>query len=315
MNQNLPQNQKDSNDEVRISKKTIYTAAAVIGSLLLLLGAYFAFFGKKKEVKNDQKSVVKKDSAVPGMALKDSVAILKDSVKINKPENRDGEEGEEGEPYSEARVIAKTLPIGSSHLNFGDKVFVDDSKSTPASKVVYLQNPMIVKNAQPYAVNSAFFIDDYQFEDYKKNFSLPPFSELMPAVKKVILDENYSDGNRYEITQNADRAKSSISFGDYDGDGMKDAAVIMDNNEKQISHLLIICTNKATKMPYVAYEENYSDKVRINNFRKGSQIFMGGDAMQESPIDGVIANAEGAKIAIIYDKELQKFKSYTQDIN
>lgn len=309
-NNNNLQN-KPNNDEVKISKKTLYLIGGIIGALLLITGIYFAFFKNKK----DQKEVVNVSASANdslNKIKKDSANILKDSVQIVKDGN-DEDYGEEGSPYSEYRLIAQSLPIASQKLNFGDKVYIDDVKSTEDSKLVYLQNPEIIKDATPYTISAAYFINDYRFDEYKKNFSLPPFSDLAPAVKKILLDKNYSDGNRYEITQNADRAKSSVAFGDYDGDGLRDVAVIQDNNEKQISHLLIICTNKATKMPYVAFEENYSDKMKINSFSKGASVFMNSDEFTNSPLNGVILKGEDVKIALIYDKDLQKFKTYHQE--
>ena len=102
-------------------------------------------------------------------------------------------------------------------------------------------------------------------------------------------------------------------MGDFDGDGLRDVAVIQDNNEKQISHLLVICTNSATKMPYVAFEENYSDKMKINSFKKGALVFMNSDEFNNAPVDGLIVQGEDVKIAIMYDKDLQKFKTYQQE--
>lgn len=303
-------NAPKQDEEVRIPKKTLYTVGGILGALLLFAGIYFAFFNKKKQTTTEMNTGIKvpQDSIISGR--KDSVAVVQDSAYATADPDY---EGEEGPYYPEYRVIAKTLPAGNLKLNYGDKVFVDDAKSSQSSKIIYLQNPMTVKNATPYTVSSSNLIDDYQFDEYKKYFSLAPFSDLMPAVKKLILDNDYSDGTQYEVSQNAERAKSSISFGDYDGDGMTDAAVILDNVEKQTSHLLIICTNNATKQPYVAFEENYSDKMRINNFRKGAQIFMNTEGLVPSPQDGVIAQAEDAKIAIVYDRGLQKFKTYSQE--
>lgn len=304
---------QNHNEEVRISKKTLYTVGAILGALLILAGIYFAFFNNKKDKTTVQtnNNVKVQDSIINGE--KDSMLVLKDSANLVNHSETPDYEGEEGPYYPEYRVISKTLPAGNLKLNYGDKVFVDDAKSTPSTKIIYLQNPLTVKNTPAYSVNGNNLIDDYQFTEYKKYFSLPPFSELMPAVKKLILDNDYSDGTQYEVTQNAERAKSSLSYGDYDGDGMTDAAVILDNVEKQSSHLLIICTNNATKLPYVAFEENYSDKMRINNFRKGSQVFMNTESLVSSPQDGVIAQAEDVKIAVIYDRSLQKFKTYSQE--
>lgn len=89
-------------------------------------------------------------------------------------------------------------------------------------------------------------------------------------------------------------------------------AVILDNNEAQVSRLLVICTNAITKDPYLAYAENYNDKMRMNSFKKNAKVFMNTSTLVPSPYDGLILKADDAKIAIIYDKKNQKFRTYYQ---
>ena len=303
MENNINENQTKS-EEIKIKKNTLYIG---LGVLALIIAVILFFVFKKKNDPETIAGTVKKDSTT---LVKDSAKITTDSAKT--PINYD-EYGEEGAPFSEYRVIANSLALPSGKLNFGDKVYVDDSRSNDSRKVVFLDNPYTNKNATTYEFDGNSFISDYQFDDYKKNFSLAPFSGLASGVKKILLEDNYSNGNKYTITQNADRAKSSVAFGDYDGDGLKDVAVILDNNEKQISRILIICTNSATKLPYTAFSENYTDKMRINSFRKGASVIMNSDGLVSSPQDGIIGNAEDLKIAIIYDSSLQKFKTYYQE--
>ena len=54
----------------------------------------------------------------------------------------------------------------------------------------------------------------------------------------ILEADGYHDGRTYNVTQNADRAKSTLSTGDFDGDGVKDYAVILDDNEGQVSRLV-----------------------------------------------------------------------------
>lgn len=209
-------------------------------------------------------------------------------------------------------MISKSITLPEGKLNFGDKVYVDDSKSDEITKIVYLKNPYTDPNAQKYSMNAGQFISSYRFEEYRNNFSLSPFSELASGVKKIILDENSYDGNHYNVTQNAERAKSSVAFGDFDGDGLRDVAIIMDNNEKQICRLLIICTNKETKEPYVAFADTYSDKMKVRGFKKSASIYMNSPEFVKAPQDGIVITGEDVVLAVVYDSNLQKFKSFYQ---
>lgn len=290
---------------------------AAIAILVLGIAAYFIFNKKEKEVVTNTTS---KDS-VAAVVPKDSVRV--DSAKVTDDESEYDEEGYE--PYTESYVISNEAFLRSApnanddtkvqSLKFGERVYKENQEPTNGYSKVYLTNPGSAKNttAQAYYLTESVVVSQYQFDEFKKYFSLAPFSGLASKTKKLILDEDYSDGTDYEITQNGDRAKSTLAYGDFDKDGLMDVAIVLDNNEKQTSRLLIICTNKATKEPYLGFAENYSDKVRINSFKKGASVFMNSDDFLPSPNDGIIVNGEDIKLAVIYQNSTQKFKTYYQE--
>lgn len=300
-NSKLPKHEDSQQKNFTISKKTLYIILAIL--IVVFITIAFIFFNSKK----GQNQTIKKGNDSTSIAKKDSTVIGKDSTRATEYNE------EEGSPYSEYRVISNSVNLPDGKLNFGDRVFVDDSKSNETTKIVYLKNPDTDANSLSYSMNAGAFIESYQFDEYKNNFSLTPFSELAPDVKKTILGEHYDNGNEYTVTQNAERAKSSVAFGDFDGDGLKDVAILMDNNEKQICRLLIICTNKETKKPYVAFAESYSDKMRINSFKRNASIYMNTEELTSSPQDGVIVKGEDISLAIVYDSNLQKFKTFSQE--
>ena len=280
----------------RPNKNKIFLIAGIAVAAALLITFGFIFLNKEKPNPPVNPGRKLKDSA--RVQKKDSVIKVKDSVST--PGYRESEDEEES-PYSEYRVIASTVTLSSGKLKFGDKVFADDRKSDADHKIILLQNPYQHPDAAKYKVDANFFIEDHRFDEYKNNFSLAPFSSLSSGVKNILLNENYSDGNKYMITQNKERAKSSVTFGDFDGDGIRDVAVLMDNNEKQISRLLIICSNEVTKRPYIAFAENYADKMKVSL-----------DTTDYVPVvpNSIIVSGENAKLSIVYDTESQKFKTY-----
>lgn len=230
--------------------------------------------------------------------------------------------GEEGIYFERYQVIERGA-IGYEESTgkeiaqaFGTVIYRDAERSNAQETWGYLVEP---KTGQAYPIAYRFkereLIPSYQFDDYKKNFSLPPFDNLGVSYKQLILQNNRYNGNDYTITQNAERAKSTYSTGDFDGDGITDVAVVLDNNEKQFSRLLILSFNEKTDLPYVAYSENYSDKMRINGFKKGAKIYMSeiANGFSPAPSDGLILRGEDVKLALVYDATLQKFKSYYQE--
>ena len=297
------ENQEQKNDEIKISKRSLYIAFSIIGALILGVSGYFVFFGKNKEAKK----------VVP---QNDSVLVNKDSAKVAKKDSLSGDYEGEYDPYTLYKVISNTLTLPNGQkLNFGDEVYLDVEKSSSGNSIIYLNNPYKVPSTKQYpiSVDDEVLIDAYSFTEFKNSFSLPPFSSLPPGVKKVILDaDGYHNGRTYNVTQNADRAKSTLSTGDFDGDGVKDYAVVLDDHENQESRLVIISINKVTKKPYVSFAENYNDKLKLKSFSKGASIYMNSSSFIKAPRDGVLISNEVGGLVVIYDTNAQKYKTYEQ---
>ena len=303
LNNENQENQEQKNDEIKISKRSLYIAFSIIGVLILGVSGYFVFFGKNKDA----------EKVVP---QNDSVLVNKDWTKVAKKDSLSDEYDGEYDPYTSYKVISNTLTLPNGQkLNFGDEVYLDEEKSSSGNSIIYLNNPHKVPSTKQYpiSVDDEVLIDSYSFTEFKNSFSLPPFSSLPPGVKKVILEaDGYHDGRTYNVTQNADRAKSTLSTGDFDGDGVKDYAVILDDNEGQVSRLVIISINKVTKKPYVSFAENYNDKLKLKSFSKGASIYMNSSSFIKAPRDGVLISNEVGGLVVIYDTNAQKYKTYEQ---
>ena len=303
LNNENQENQEQKNDEIKISKRSLYIAFSIIGALILGVSGYFVFFGKNKDA---EKVVSQNDSAL----------VDKDSANVAKKDSLSGDYEGEYDPYTSYKVISNTLTLPNGQkLNFGDEVYLDEEKSSSGNSIIYLNNPHKVPSTKQYpiSVDDEVLIDSYSFTEFKNSFSLPPFSSLPPGVKKVILEaDGYHDGRTYNVTQNADRAKSTLSTGDFDGDGVKDYAVILDDNEGQVSRLVSISINKVTKKPYVSFAENYNDKLKLKSFSKGASIYMNSSSFIKAPRDGVLISNEVGGLVVIYDTNAQKYKTYEQ---
>lgn len=300
----MESNQNNRQDEIKISKKKLYIIGGIAVGLLGIGGGYFAF-NKGANLQNNSSKI-------------DSLSMKKDSAMAKKDSLQNEEGDEEYERYGEYRIISKevVLPSGQK-LNFGDIVYKDYEKSSAHEAVIYLNDPAKTPSAKSYpiSINEEMMIDAYSFDDYRNKFSLPPYSSLPSGVKKLLMnvDGEYKNDRRYYITQNADRAKSTLVTGDFDGDGTRDVAVVLDDNEKQESRLLIIAINKATGSPYIAFAESYSDKLKIKAFPKGASIYMNSTDFVKSPREGVLISNEYGGVAIVYDSQAQKFKPYEQE--
>ncbi len=294
------------------SKLLIY---AILAIALLGLAAY-GFFEFRKQHAVSTALTVKPDSTKhedknPQNTSENDSLPKEDSLIVPKklPLDYDGD----NEPWSAYRIIGSSEDLAALTLPFGRKVWVDDSQSDEAFKTVLMVGTGDQKKQSLKKLQADLLIEDYRFEKYRTNFSLAPFATLSSGVKKILVDDNYSDVNTYSLTQNEARAKSAVAFGDFDEDGMEDIAVIMDNNEKQISRLLILCMNKITQQPYIAFAENYADKMRIRSFKKDAKIYMDSREFVTAPRAGIVLTAEDIVLAIVYDVQAQKFKTYFQE--
>ena len=302
------ENNNDFNQEkkenITISKKSLYIAGGVALALVLLIGGYFTFFNK-----NEAKDTIVKN---------DSLAVKKDSATIKADSLKNTEGYDEESPYQSYSLIsnAVSLPNGQK-LKFGDRVFIHYENEGQEFKTAYLNDPTQYPSAKnnPISLNENMIIPTYSFEDFKNNFSLAPYSALPSVMKKILIEENnkYIDGGNYKIAQNESRAKSTLASGDFDGDGIKDIAVILDDNERQYSRLLVICSNEATKKPYVAFAQNYPTRYKVRSFKKGASIYMDTSDLVKAPQDGVIIENQNSSYVVIYNSKNQSFEYYVQE--
>ena len=302
------ENNNDFNQEkkenITISKKSLYIVGGVVLALVLLIGGYFTFFNK-----NEAKYTVVKN---------DSLAVKKDSATINADSLKNSEGYDEESPYQSYSLIANavSLPNGQK-LKFGDRVFIHYENEGQEFKTAYLNDPTQYSSAKnnPISLNENMIIPTYSFEDFKNNFSLAPYSALPSVMKKILIEENnkYVNGGNYKIAQNESRAKSTLASGDFDADGIKDIAVILDDNERQYSRLLVICSNEATKKPYVAFAQNYSARYKVRSFKKGASIYMNTSDLVKAPQDGVIIENQNSSYVVIYNSKNQSFEYYVQE--
>lgn len=300
-NKNL-EPQKSSNDEVKISKKSLYVGIAILVVALCATGGYFLFSNGK--------------TANSSQPTTDSTQVKQDTVATVKKDSlqREGEY-EEGSSYTEYRIISNNIksPEGQT-LKFGDRVYMHYDDYNKDEAMVFLDNPETNPNAGKIILNRDLIIEEHSFADFKNKFSLAPYNTLPSAIKKELLsqDGRYFNQSTYNITQNAERAKSTLAVGDYDGDGLKDYAVILDDNESQNCRLVIISTNKATKKAYLAFAENYYNKLKVKSFSKGASIYMNSSSFVKAPREGILIIDENGSSAILYDANAQRFKTYEQ---
>lgn len=300
-----------------MENKTKYILA--IGALLLIAGGvwFLAFKGTKGETPT---TINVNDTTQVNINLAD-----KDSLEKN------------GFYASENYVIANTAFVRSSadknasildSVKFGQKLYtknvlfdeeggegvVGDEALLANEKnngyvAVYTSKPVTLSQKPIGFILESTLVEQYSFNDYKKYFSLPEFAKLDSKIKRTIIDENYFEGNSYHLTENASRSPFVTAIGDFDGDNIKDFAVMLDNMEKEYSSLIIFLTNKTTKEPYLAFRRTFQDFFKVKTFPKNSINPANGTKMTYDAV--TMYGAGYANQLYYYNVETNKFENYS----
>lgn len=227
---------------------------------------------------------------------------------------------------SDAKSIIDSLPFGqkiySKEVSFdeegtdipGDESLIANERKN-GFMAVYLKKPTSLKDIPIGYIQEKSTVEKYDFENYKKYFSLPEFKKLDSNLKRAILANSYSDYRNYYLTENVQKASSVIARGDFDGDGAKDYAFILDNIESQYSTLVVFLINKSTKEPYIAYKKTFTDFLKIKKIKKGEALLFTTEENQNNSqtamFDGVLTNYDGKDFfSLLYNSETNKFQEF-----
>jgi hypothetical protein len=256
------------------------------------------------------------------IVTKDKRSTDSNSVSNTEPTSNE----EEYKRYSKCYVIANKVYLRSTpnkandnvvgELKFGTLVYVKDYDKVYENDFIQvcLTKPsnQLNQNNSPSFVSSSTLVSEYAYTEFKTSFSLPEFSKLDSKLKKLVLDNSTSDGIKYSLTQNASKAKTSIAYGDYDSDGLEDVALILDDLKSQSSRILVICNNKVTQEPYIAFSENFGEYFAVRSFKKGTKIFINSPNVVPAPVDGLVFQNENTRLALLCNRLTKKFKEYDQ---
>jgi len=273
--------------------------------------------------------------------IKAEIAVKNDTLKvlnINQKEDLEKNGFYAAENYVIAnKALLRNIPNTDNSkvidtLNFGAKFYIksvyseEETDGESANNellndenkngfvAIYLKKPTSLKDKPVGFLTAKVMVDEYAFKDYKKYFSLPEFKKLDSNIKRALLENTYFDGNSYYLTQNSQKAAQVMATGDFDGDGAKDYAFILDNIEKEYSTVVIFLINKATKEPYIAYHKAYTDFLKLKPVAKGSTIEVSennnsGNKGKTLPFDAISTFYDGKHFfTLLYNATSNKFE-------
>jgi hypothetical protein len=271
------------------------------------------------------------------VSLKNDTLVTKVlNIEDKKDLEKNGFYAEEKFVVANKAYLRKTSDKNQSNtvldtLKFGDKVYIksvyydeesgegvnadesllEDEKAN-GYVAVYLKKPKSLNEKPIGYVSEKVLTHAYEFEKYKKSFSLPEFQKLDSRIKQIILESSYHNGKNYEITESAQKAPNAICFGDFDGDGLKDVAVVLDNVEKETSLVLVMLMNAATKEPYIAFKQEFNEYLKVKKKPKNSLQTLADDNSNPytkvAALDFVEIYGVNSASYVIYDEDSNKMK-------
>lgn len=227
-------------------------------------------------------------------------------------------------PNKNANNIIDTLQFGKKvyiksvyYDEEGGGEVVGDASLLENEKVdgfvaVYFKKPKTIQEKPNGYVTEKVLEFEYEFKNYQKYFSLPEFKKLDSQMKRIILENDYVNNKTFTLTESSQKAPNAICTGDFDGDGQKDLAVVLDNVENESSLILVFLVNSSTKEPYVAYKKEFYEYLKVKKISKNTSFTISNEEDENegttlSPtFDYVEIFGTGVSSHIVYDKDSNK---------
>lgn len=211
-----------------------------------------------------------------------------------------------------SKVYIKSVYYDEYEGNVADDTVLENERANEYV-AVYASKPKTLSQKPIGYLLEKVLTFEYDFKTYKKYFSLPEFKKLETNIKKIINENSYLNGSQYYLTENAQKAPNAIAYGDFDSDGKKDFAVILDCVEKEQSLVLVFLYNASTKEPYIAYKTEFAEYLKIKSIPKETPTEYWDQESEKSTIKTYkkdILEIYGAetKSYIIYDEATNKLK-------
>lgn len=278
---------------------------------LAILGiSIFCYFYFPKELKSKENKLIHK--------TKNNVL---DTIKEIKTEHAD--------IYGEVmftlpnKAFLRMAPNSNSKvidtLRFGTKVYIKQSSYNAEEAennlilseekqngyiAVYFTIPKDLSQKPAGFLNEKTIVTEYEFEKFKKYFSLKEFTLLESKNKRIILENSIVEGESYSLTQDAKRAPDVLVTGDFDGDGLSDFCVVLDNAKNRNSAVLVFLNKAETQEPYLAFSHVFDDYAKIIKFNKGRLLGISG-TIKGLDYDAVCAYTDINNVGVIFYDDIK----------
>lgn len=285
---------------------------ALLGIAILLIG-YNLFFKKKvAQVTQESNPEYYQDYSV--------AKIIERGDKLEDL----GLKAEENYTVGEIAHVRRTQNFAQNNtiheLKFGTVIYtkvIDSSSSIKADPkliereikkgyvAVYAEKPTRINDLPVGYISEEEFVQKEKFKDYKPEIKEEEIIKYSATILDAVETNSDFDGTIYFLSENAKRSKEAFVFGDYNNDGSRDMAVIVDDATSQKSGILIFF--KGADGYKLVYKKGFASRVSIKTIKKETPITLKVESTI-FPSDGVYATEKnGSSYFHIYDNDVNEF--------
>lgn len=149
---------------------------------------------------------------------------------------------------------------------------------------IYAEKPVFLSDKPVGFMNKEDFIERSQLKDFKPK---QKFNTIDFSIKSSVASNLDVDGESFGFSLDATRFNNCLTYGDFNNDGAKDFAVVLDNEDNSKSAIEIYLKNTGKNSYDLAYKKAYNTLLKIKTINRNSNVMVNSENTT-FPFDGIL---------------------------
>ena len=203
-----------------------------------------------------------------------------------------------------------TKVIDSTSLIKVDKLILE-RENKKGFIAVYADKPTRITDMPVGYISEEEFVAKKAFKNYKPEITVEEIVKIDIKFLDVIEANSTFDGIPYFLSDNAERVKNTLLFGDFNNDGIQDMAAIIDDIDVKKSGILIFF--KKDGVFKLAFKRSFLGVMKGKTVKKETPIILKSDSTI-FPLDGIYITGKENNYFLVFDSESNDFMTITKDV-
>lgn len=206
-------------------------------------------------------------------------------------------------------IYTKVIDSTSS-INVDSAIIARENKK--GFVAVYADKPTRITDLPVGFIDEKEFVTKQAFKNYKPEIKVEEIVKIDVKYLDVIEANSSFDDVPYFLSDNAERVKSALIFGDFNNDGVNDMAAIVDDIDERKSGVLVFF-NKDGNYKFV-YKKAFNAIMNAKTIKKETPITLKTESTL-FPLDGIyISGKRENTYFIVYDSEMNEFITIIKEV-